>query len=78
MRVPNIKVFRGSGQSRADRNRPNDATPSEVKMSSVTEHRNTPTETAVPTVARELSRARPLALFLSFLGGDEALLLICP
>jgi hypothetical protein len=47
-------------------------------MSSVTEHRKIPTEAAVSTVAREQLRARPLALFLSFLGGDEALLLSCP
>jgi hypothetical protein len=47
-------------------------------MSSLTEHRNTPTEIAVPTAARGLSRARPLALLHSFLGGDEALLLIGP
>jgi hypothetical protein len=47
-------------------------------MSSVTEHRNTPIETAIPLAARGLLRARPLALCLSFLGGDEALLLISP
>jgi hypothetical protein len=47
-------------------------------MSSMTEHRNTPTETAIPTAVHGLLRVRPLALYLSFLGGDEALLLICP
>ena len=71
-------VFRGSGQSRADRNHPRDAKPAEATMSSATEHCNTPAEAAVSTAARELLRARPLALFLSFLGGDEVLLLICP
>jgi hypothetical protein len=47
-------------------------------MSSATEHCNTPAEAAVSTAARKLVRARPLALFLSFHGGDEVLLLICP
>ncbi len=47
-------------------------------MSSVTEHRNDPTETANPLAACGLLRARPLALFLSFFGGDEVLLLISP
>jgi len=47
-------------------------------MSSVTEHRNVPTESAVSTAARGLLRAGPLALFLSFFGGDEVLLLINP
>jgi len=47
-------------------------------MSSATEHSKSPAEAAVSTAAGELLRARPLALFLSFLGGDEVLLLICP
>jgi hypothetical protein len=47
-------------------------------MSSVTEHRSTATETAVSTAVCGLLHARPQALFLSFLGGDEALLLTCP
>jgi len=47
-------------------------------MSSLTEHRNTPAKAAVSTAACGLLPARPLALFLSFLGGDEALLLINP
>jgi len=47
-------------------------------MSSMTEHRNTPTETTVSMAVYGLLRARPLALSLSFLGGDEALLLTCP
>ena len=71
-------VFRGSGQSRADRNHTIDAIPAEVMMSSATEHSKSLAEAAVSTAAGELLRARPLALFLSFLGGDEVLLLICP
>jgi hypothetical protein len=71
-------VFRGSGQSRADRNHTIDAIPAEVTMSSATEHCRTPAEAAVSTAARDLLRVRPLALFLSFLGGDEVLLLIRP
>jgi hypothetical protein len=44
----------------------------------MTVHRNNPTETAAPLAVRGLLPARPLALFLSFLGGDQALLLISP